>query len=107
MKSRIIECIAAAVIPFAVAILPTSTLATVNTVGQLNCSAGEVAVFDGANWVCSNELNDFSAEIQSLEQALADEVAAREAADAALQILINGLARKSHQSYRNRPLFGA
>ena len=85
MKIRFIECMAAALIPFAVATLPTSSLATVNTIGQLNCSAGDVALFDGVNWVCSGQFNDFTADLEALEQALADETAAREAADTLLE----------------------
>jgi hypothetical protein len=91
MKTRFFECIATALIPFAIAMLPTSSLATVNTLGQLTCSAEEVALFDGVAWVCSDLLNDFTADLEALEQALSDEEAARIAGDAGLQAQITDL----------------
>lgn len=88
---RFIESMVAALIPLAVAISPTSSLATVNTIGQLDCSAGEVAFFDGAKWVCSSEFSDFSGMLEALQQALDDEETARREGDINLQIQIDSL----------------
>lgn len=61
----------------------------VNTIGQLNCKAGEVAIFDGANWICS----DITARLDALEaenQALKDRIACVTSTSNATEFVFEG-----------------
>lgn len=59
--------------------------AEVNTLGQLNCASNEIAIFDGAGWVCADvpeqqqeAIDALTARLDTLEnenQALADRLA--------------------------------
>lgn len=85
MKTRFVKWMAAVLFPASIVLLPAPSLATDNTIGQLDCSEGDVALFDGFIWVCSGQFDDVTANLEALEEALSDESAARDDADALLE----------------------
>jgi hypothetical protein len=87
MKICDIGSLATAILLLGAASLPTPVGATDNTIGQLACGAGEVPVFNGVIWVCS----DIPPSVTDLETALSDESSAREAGDAVLAAEIDAL----------------